>query len=149
MSRLGVFPSGAGTRGQYLSNLFFQVADTQAMSWWTAQPAMSQALVDAELSVEDCKRFWKYMTLHMARLMGDVSHPNCPAPWLNLERLVELSDDVVDAFETVETKDELRSLLWTWFAYMHRLNSWFFSYFRGSWVRAPTPHNRGDRGPGC
>ena len=29
--RLGVFPSGAGTDGQVLGNLFFLVADTQAI----------------------------------------------------------------------------------------------------------------------
>lgn len=129
MSRLGVFPSGAGTRQQYLANLFFQVADTQAMSWWTAAPAMGQALSDPELSLDACKRFWRYLTVHMAHLMGDVSEPNCPAPWLNMPRVAELCDDIVDSLDTIETKDELRSLLWSWFAYMHRLNSWFFLVF--------------------
>ena len=129
MSRLGVFPSGAGTRGQYLSNLFFQVADTQAMSWWTAEPAMRLALADPDLSVEDCKKFWKYMTVHMAHLMGDVDQPNCPAPWLNLERLTALCDDVVDCLDTIDNKDDLGELLWSWFGYTLRLNSWFFLVF--------------------
>lgn len=129
MSRLGVFPSGAGTGGQYLSNLVFQVADTQAMSWWTATPAMKQALDDPELSVEHCKRFWKYMTLHMAHLMGDVAEPGCPAPWLNLPVLASLADDVVDSFDTISTKDELADLLWSWSAYVERLNRWFFLVF--------------------
>lgn len=35
MSRLGIFPSGASVDGQVLGNLFFLVADTQAMGWWT------------------------------------------------------------------------------------------------------------------
>jgi hypothetical protein len=129
MSRLGVFPSGAGTRGQYLSNLFFQVADTQAMSWWTAEPAMRLALADPDLSVEACKKFWKYMTVHMAHLMGDVDPPNCPAPWMNLRTLTQLCDDVVESFDTVETKEELGELLWSWFGYTLRLNSWFFLVF--------------------
>jgi hypothetical protein len=129
MSRLGVFPSGAGTRGQYLSNLFFQVADTQAMSWWTAEPAMRLALADPELSVEACKKFWKYMTVHMAHLMGDVDPPHCPAPWLNLPGLTQLCDEVVECLDSVETKEQLDQLLWSWFNYMHRLNSWFFLVF--------------------
>jgi Cucumopine synthase C-terminal helical bundle domain len=129
MSRLGVFPGGPGVRNQYLPNLFFQVADTQAMSWWTAEPAMWQALADPELSVDACKRFWKYMTVHMAHLMGDVDPPKCPAPWLNLERLANLCDDVTGAMDSVETKDELRELLWSWFGYMRRLNGWFFLIF--------------------
>ena len=35
MSRLGIFPSGAGSHDQVLGNLFFQACDTQAMGWWT------------------------------------------------------------------------------------------------------------------
>lgn len=31
MSRLGIFPSGAGSHDQVLGNLFFQACDTQAM----------------------------------------------------------------------------------------------------------------------
>lgn len=129
MSRLGVFPSGAGTRDQYLSNLVFQVADTQAMSWWTAEPAMQQALKDPELSVEHCKKFWKYINLHMAHLMGDVHKPKCPAPWMNLPKLTELAVDVVDSFDSIKTKEELADLLWSWFGYTERLNRWFFLIF--------------------
>ena len=129
MSRLGVFPSGVGTRGQYLSNLFFQVADTQAMSWWTGEPAMRQALDDPDMSVEACKKMWKYMTVHMAHLMGDVDPPTCPAPWLNLSGMPSLCDAVVECLDSIETKDELADLLWSWYGYMHRLNSWFFLVF--------------------
>jgi hypothetical protein len=46
MSRLGIFPSGAGTDGQVLGNLLFLVADTQAMGWWTTEPAIRSAIVD-------------------------------------------------------------------------------------------------------
>jgi hypothetical protein len=129
MSRLGVFPSGAGTHGQYLGNLLFLVADTQAMSWWTVEPAMLQALEDPELDVAACKKFWIYTTVHMAHLMGDVDPPRCPAPWMNLPKLSELADEIVESFATVKTKDELSSILWSWFAYMNRLNRWFFLIF--------------------
>ena len=129
MSRLGVFPSGAGAHGQYIANLLFLVADTQAMSWWTTEPAMLQALEDPDLDVEACKKFWKYQTVHMAHLMGDADPPRCPAPWMNLPKLSELCDDIVDSFATIATKEELGSLLWSWFAYMNRLNRWFFLIF--------------------
>ena len=119
MSRLGVFPSGAGAHGQYIANLLFLVADTQAMSWWTTEPAMLQALEDPDLDVEACKKFWKYQTVHMAHLMGDADPPRCPAPWMNLPKLSELCDDIVDSFATIATKEELGSLLWSWFAYMN------------------------------
>ena len=60
MSRLGIFPSGAGSHDQVLGNLFFQACDTQAMGWWTVGPAISAALSDDTFSVEHCKRMWKY-----------------------------------------------------------------------------------------
>ena len=129
MSRLEVFPSGSGTHEGNLSNLLYQVADTQAMSWWTVEPAMLQALDDPDLDVEACKKFWAYTTVHMAHLMGDVDPPRCPAPWMNLPTLSELCDDIVDSFDSIKTKDELASLLWSWFAYMNRWNRWFFLVF--------------------
>jgi hypothetical protein len=129
MSRLGVFPSGAGTRGQYLANMLFQVADTQAMSWWTADPAMRLALDDPDLDVAACKKFWKYMTMHMAHLMGDIDPPNCPAPWMNMPTLTALAAELDNCLDTVTTKDEFRELMWSWFGYTLRLNSWFFMVF--------------------
>jgi hypothetical protein len=129
MSRLGVYPSGAGTRGQYLGNLLFQVADTQAMSWWTAEPAMRLALDDPDLDVEACKKFWRYMTMHMAHLMGDVDPPNCPAPWMNMPTLTALAVEVDECLDTVTTKEEFGELMWSWLAYTLRLNSWYFLVF--------------------
>jgi hypothetical protein len=129
MSRLGVFPSGAGTNGEYLGNLFFLGADMQAIGWWTAAPAMRQALADPDISLENCKRFWKYMSVHMFQLMGNVSEPNCPAPWLNLGKLAELGHGIVDSLESVQSKEELDSLLWSWFNYTQRLYRWFFLIF--------------------
>ena len=129
MCRAGIFPSGAGTDGQVLGNLFFLVADTQAMGWWTVQPAMGAALADPDMSVEHCKKMWTYLTLHMARLMGDTDPPNCPAPWLNLPKLMEFAEDIAGSFETIETKEELADLLWSWSNYVNRLNKWFMLIF--------------------
>lgn len=60
-SKMGIFPSGASVGGQVLGNLFFLVADTQAMGWWTAEPAMKFAFEDPMFTVEHCKRMWKYI----------------------------------------------------------------------------------------
>lgn len=123
------FPSGAGTAGQGLGNLFFLVCDTQALGWWTAEPAIKAALADPVFDVEQCKRMWRYMSVHMAKLMGDVDPPTCPTPWLNMPKLVAYCDDVVECFDTIETKAELADLLWSWCNYVNRLNKWFFLIF--------------------
>ncbi|WP_144461959.1 hypothetical protein [Siminovitchia fortis] len=129
MSRLGIFPSGAGTDGQVLGNLFFLVCDTQAMGWWTVEPAIHSAIEDKDFSLEHCKKMWKYMTVHMAALMGEVMEPNCPAPWLNLPKLWKFCQDIVDSFDTVTTKEEFKSIIWSWGNYVNCLNRWFMLIF--------------------
>lgn len=128
-SKLGIYPSGAGTDGQVLGNLFFLVADTQGMGWWTTEPAMQSAMNDPTFTLEHCKRMWKYLTVHMAGLMGEVDPPNCPAPWLNLPTLWQFCKDIVDSFDTIATKEEFADLIWSWENYINRLNRWFFLVF--------------------
>lgn len=90
---------------------------------------MKQALNDPTFTLEHCKRMWKYTCLHMAKLMGDVDPPACPAPWLNLPRLSQFAEDIVESFDTIETKEEFEDLLWSWFNYVNCLNRWFFLVF--------------------
>jgi len=129
MCRLGIFPSGAGTDNQVLGNLFFLVADTQALGWWTIEPAMRSIIADPDISLDQCKKIWKYLNLHMANLMGEADPPHCPAPWLNLPKLSQFCNDIIDSFETIETKEEFEDLNWSWVNYVNRLNKWFALVF--------------------
>ena len=131
MSRNLVVPSGAGTDGQCMGNLFFLVSDTQAMGWWTAAPAIQQAIKDPEMSLETCKKMWVYINKHMCHLMGDSTGPGtkCPAPWLNLPKFTEFCDDIIDSFETIETKDDFWDLIWSWQNYVNCMNRWFQNVF--------------------
>ena len=131
MSKNGVFPSGAGTDGQYLGNLFFLVCDTQAMGWWTAAPAIQQALKDDLFTLEHCKRIWKYINIHMARLMGDQQGPDskCPAPWMNLPKFSQFANDILDSYDSIKTKEEFWDLIWSWQNYVNCMNRWFQTVF--------------------
>lgn len=129
MSRDGVFPSGAGTDNQYLGNLFFLNADTQAMGWWTIEPAIYSILKDESFDLDHAKKVFYYMNNHMAHLMGDVIIPGCPAPWMNLGTLTQFAVDIADSYDSIQTKEEFLSLLWSWFAYVNRLNNWFYTVF--------------------
>ena len=129
MSKLGIFPSGAGVDGQTLGNMLFFIADTQGMGWWGVDPAMGQAFEDDLFTLEHLKRMWKYMVLHAADLMGSVDPPECPAPWLNLPKLTQFGHDVVDSFDSIKTKEELQDLLWSFSNYVNALNRWFFLVF--------------------
>jgi len=129
MCRLGVYPSGASVGGQVLGNSVFLIADTQAMGWKCAAPAVRAALKDPEFSLEQCKRVWRYSTLHIARMLGGEAPPGCPAPWLNVPNLYRFSVLIDESLTTVKTKEELEDLLWSWFNYVDCLNRWFFLVF--------------------
>jgi len=127
MSKLGIFPSGAGTNDQVLGNLFFLNADTQAMGWWTIEPTMYCVLSDDQFSLDVSKQLFIYLNAPIAHLLGDVLEPNCPAPWLNMPKFARFHDMIVDSYPSIKTKDEFRDLLWTWFNYVNRINSWFYT----------------------
>jgi len=129
MSKLGVYPSGAGTDGKYFGNLFFLVADTQAMGWWTVEPAIYSAISDDSFNLEHCKRMFKFLTVHMAKLMGAELKPNCPGPWLNLPKFWKYCQDIVECFDTITTKEDLKDLIWSWENYVNRINRWFYVVF--------------------
>lgn len=128
-SKLGIFQSGAGTDGQYLGNLFFLTGDTQAMGWWTIEPGMYAILGDDDFTLAQCKKMFKYLNYEMARLMGSVCEPGCPAPWLNLPKMWKWNVEIVEAYDTIKTKAQFKSLLWSWFNYVDRINRWFYTVF--------------------
>lgn len=129
MSKKGIFPSGAGTDKKVFGNLFFLVCDTQAMGWWTVEPAMYAALKDESFTLEQCKNMFKYLTGHMAKLMGAEMMPNCPAPWLNLPKFWSFYQHMVDSFDSITDKSELHDLIWSWENYVNRINRWFYVVF--------------------
>ena len=129
MSKLGIYPGGAGVGNQFFGNLFFQVADTQAMGWWTVEPTMKQVMEDPEFSLEQCKKVWRYSTVHMVKLFGESDPPKTPAPWMNCGTLYRFCIDMLDSMNTIETKEEFGELLWSWFNYVNRLNGWYALVF--------------------
>ena len=129
MCKKGIYPSGANVGGQTLGNLLFLIADTQAMGWKCAKPTVTAAIKDPNIPLETCKQIWRYSTLHIAKMLGNMAPPGCPAPWLNVPNLYKFSVAIDEALPTVQSKEELDDLLWSWFNYVDCLNRWFFLVF--------------------
>jgi hypothetical protein len=129
MCKKGIFPSGANVGGQVLGNLVFLIADTQAMGWKCAKPTVTAAIRDPEIGLEECKKIWRYSTLHIAKMLGSKNPPGCPEPWLNVDKMYSFSLAVDEVLPEVKTKDELEDLLWSWFNYIDTMNRWFFLVF--------------------
>ena len=129
MSKMGIFPSGAGTQHQTFGNLFFLTGDSQAMGWWTIEPAMYCMLSDDDFNLSLCKKAFVYLNHEMANLMGGQYGEGCPYPWLNLPLFWQFTLDIEASYDSIQTKEELKSLLWSWFNYVDRINRWFYTVF--------------------
>ncbi|MDR1634942.1 MAG: hypothetical protein LBS27_08525 [Bifidobacteriaceae bacterium] len=142
MSRLGVYPSGAGTANVYFANLLFQLCETQAMSWANVTPALTAALRDPDFDVVQVKKLFSFIVTPKAKLLGEVAPPKCPYPWLNLRIVEELALAIEEAFPTVADKEDLTSLLWSWFGFIERQSRWWFLAFPwelGAHLKNKTP----------
>ena len=128
-SKNGIYLSGAGAHNTYIGNLFFQISDPQGIGPYIAEPALYEALGDEAFTLEACKHLFRYLTEHTARLLGANNDPGCPAAWLNLPKIWIFYTEIVDSFETIHTKEELKDLLWSWESYVTRLCRWFHTVF--------------------
>jgi hypothetical protein len=128
MSRLGVYPSGAGTDQQTLGNLFFLLSDTRSMGFWTVIPTIQRVIEDSTFTLEHCKRIWKYNNLHMATFLGGTSSKSSQ-PYLNLAKLYQFCLEIISTFDTISTKKEFESLVWSWGNYVNALHKWLLIGF--------------------
>lgn len=107
-SRLGIFPSGAGAHGTCIGNLFFLISDNMALGWAMVEPAMYQAIADDTFTVEHCKRMFQYLDGCVTKLLGGKNEPECPAAWLNQPKTWKFYCDIVEAFDTIDNKKDLK-----------------------------------------
>jgi len=129
MSRLGIFPSGAGHDGQVFGNMVFQLADTNALGWGKTRPVISVLIQDPDFSLEHCKKMWTATNVHACRILGEMDPPKCPYPWLNLGKLWKFCQGIIESFDSIKTKDEFADLVWSWFNYIDRVNMWLYFTF--------------------
>lgn len=129
MSKLGIFPGGAGTMSQAFVNQYFQVADLEALAYGVVEPTMYAMLTDDLFTLEHCKKVFCYMTEGNVELMGGVQAPDCTAPWFNLPNVTRIFHHLVESYDTISTKKEFLDLIWLWECYMNRLHFWFWNVF--------------------
>lgn len=138
-ARNNIYPSGAGAHSASAGNLFYQIAANDALGWGLVQPAMTQAMGDETFSLEACKRMFVYMSHDIARRSGSFDRKGCDAAWLNQPVLWKLCRQMEDAFDSVETKEELKSLLWSWFNYVNAMSRWYTVAFHWDVVSTLAP----------
>lgn len=129
MSRANVYPSGAGTGGQTFTNFYVQLCDTQHMGWNMAIPTMRQCLEDESFTLEQCQKLFMRLNGTCAAVLGSVHTPGCSAPWLNLPKIWNFYRDICACFDSMTSKADFSSLLWSWECLINRYNWWFWNMF--------------------
>jgi len=125
--RNGIYFSGAGARGQTLGSMYYGMQDPQALGILLVEGTMSSVLTDPNFSLDHCKQLFVYTTEHKVRLLGaksDPEHPGCEAAWLNLPNFWRFYLHIVESYDTIETKEDLRNLIWSWMNYVNCISYW-------------------------
>ena len=146
LSKKGIFPSGAGTFGQAFGNLMFVFADTYSLGSLFFESPMIDFLTDDNFSVDHCKEIFYSVTMNKTRILG-ANHEagsKCPAAWLNLPKFYQYFNDIYKSYDSIKTKEELYSLLWSWFNYIDRINRWIYIVFPWEVVGQMLPVIHGD-----
>jgi len=129
ISKKGIFPSGAGAHGQSVGNLFFQVSETQGLGPYIIEPLFYQAIDDDLFTVEHLKKMFQFTYYRKCKLLGDEDGEGCPAAWFNMPKAWKYYNAVVDSFDSIDNKVDLKDLLWSWFGYLTRMYRWFHTVF--------------------
>ncbi len=146
LSAKGVFPSGAGTYGQAFGNLLFVFSDTYAISWLYFESPFKEMMDDDKYSLEQVKDIFYRVNFNKCRILG-ANHgkgSKCPAAWLNLPKFQKFFTDIYESYDSIKTKEEFKSLIWSWFNYIDRINRWVYIVFPWEVVGQQLPTIYGD-----
>jgi hypothetical protein len=117
--RLGVFASGAGSYDQYFSNLVFVNGDMRALSTWITPAVILRTLNDDDFSLEQAKKVFEWTNLVNVDFLA----------YCGFVKFGEFAHRIVDAYDEIETKEELNELLRAWYAYANRMYMWVHAAF--------------------
>ena len=76
-----------------------------------------------------CKVIFQRMAQNKCKIAGMHMGPGskCPAAWLNLPKFHKFCTMIIESYDTIHDKEELRDLLWSWFNYVDRMNKWSYT----------------------
>lgn len=115
--RLGVFPSGAGSYGQYFSNLVFVNGDMRALSTWITPTVILNAVDDETFDLAQCRRLFEWTNAVFVDFLA----------YCGFTTYAEFAQRIIAA--ELGSKDELRDVLIAWYRYANRMYLWVHQVF--------------------
>lgn len=117
--RLGVFPAGAGTNGQFFSNLVFVNGDMRALSTWITPAVILRSLDDEAFDLDQCKKLFEWTNLINVDFLA----------YCGFVEFGNLVHRIVEAYPDIGTKKQFTEVLRAWYAYANRLYMWVHQVF--------------------
>ncbi len=126
-SSRGLFPSRAGSWGMATGNLVSQLMDTYVGGFGSAAQVVDEALKNESFSLEQCRTLFITSYQRLVEEMGAKSKNG--AAWLNMPKAWKFYNEIVESLDSLNSKEEFASLIWSWKNYLRRLNIWFVTAF--------------------
>lgn len=117
--RLGVYTSGAGSYGQYFSNMVFVNGDMRAISTWITPDAVLRCVGDPSFTLDQCQKVFEWINLLSVDLIA----------YLGFVKMGEFVHDIVESYPQMKSKEEFLEILEAWYAYANRLYLWVHQVF--------------------
>jgi len=114
----GIFPYNVGVGGQYFTAICFVWSSMQGLGFTYVSNGLLRALNDPDFTVEQCKKLFKY-THVMNDFLG----------FAGLEKLHNFTKELIAAFDSIKTKEEMRDLMTSYFRYAGKLYGWVHQRF--------------------
>lgn len=136
ISNNNYFPSGAGVGNMVMGNRYMLTYWMHITSYGTLQPTVMKAIASPDFTLDQCKKLFKYLIRMPAQMLGGTDGQEGSYPWLNMELYKKFYDDIVDSFDSIKTKEELKYITWLFCGmYARRLNTYFQDAF--PWTYGP------------
>ena len=125
LAKKGIFPGGAGTYGQAFGNLAFMFADSHCFCCLFFSGPMYKMIQHPDFTLEQCKFVFQSFSHHKTRIMGAGEQ----GAWLNMPKFWEFTCAIIEAYDSITTKEDFHDLLWSFFNYVDRFNRWTYVMF--------------------
>jgi hypothetical protein len=117
--RLGVFPSGVGSYGQYFSNLVFVNGDLRSLATWVTPGMVVNILNDPDFSLAQCQKIFAWLNLVNVDFLA----------YCGLVKFAQFAHDIIEAAPLYKTKEEYQETIKVWYVYANRLYLWVHEVF--------------------
>ena len=117
--RLGVFPSEAGSEGQYFANMVFINGYMRALSTWITPAMILECIKDDTFTLQQCQKLFANINLVNVDLLA----------YLGFVKFASFARGIIELYPEMKSKQDFDDILKSWYAYANRMYFWVHHMF--------------------